>query len=130
MPLPVWYLEFKKEHGREPAPNEMRGDQRRILRECCVENLERARRGQERRIAWEEVLAKIEADPTTWHEIREELELFGYSRAFMEMLMREGPDALLKRVREAVEFLDGGAPEHWERVLRDVVGLEGVEAGT
>ena len=122
MPIPVWYLKFKKEHGREPVPSELTESQRRRLRECCVKNLENARA----RRARAEVVARLEADPSVWHEVRRELEPLGLSDQFMKLLMEEGPEALLERVSAFVG--QGGDEDHWKRVMREVVGVTEAEA--
>lgn len=41
MPLPIFLLEFLDKHGRNPRPDELTRNERRILLRCCVENIER-----------------------------------------------------------------------------------------
>lgn len=39
MPLPIFYLEFLEEHGRDPCPDEIPLPERLVFRECAEENL-------------------------------------------------------------------------------------------
>jgi hypothetical protein len=109
MPLPVFFLEFLDAHGRNPRPQEMTVHQRRAMRKCCQQNREAAKRV----VGYRQALERIEADPETLHEV---------ISALQKMLMREGAAAVTEQARLALAGSDGDV-EHWDRLLRDCVGL-------
>lgn len=41
MPMPIWIVKFWEEHGRDPRPDEIPLDVRRVLLGCVRENEER-----------------------------------------------------------------------------------------
>ncbi len=117
MPIPIFYLEFRKEHGRNPRPQEMTVDQRRSLRRCCMENLERDMKVVEAR----EELNKLVAEPEYWHKLLAELPEGEYRREVMRSFM-EDRDAFVARARKALES-QSADPDHWQALIRESVGL-------
>lgn len=117
MPLPVFYLDFREEHGRDPLPREMTVEQRRSLLECCKQNRDNAAVVAKYRLQ----LAEVDADPSRLHEMVAELDEPAHTY-LRKLLMSDGPDAVLARAREVLAGADGDA-EHWESLIRESVGL-------
>lgn len=151
MPLPIWYLSFKECHGREPEKDELTLDQKSSLFTCCMKNRSAAIRSSENKRESYEVLKSLERDPALWHKLRADLDLVdrqrleindnelgelseplrseipeGHSKSFMRMMLEHGTDQLLQKIKDHVdEYYASNEKEHWDRILREVVGIEG-----
>ncbi len=123
MPLPVFYLEFRKQHGRDPTPAELTLKQRRHLLKCCQANRARAESHKEIAAELERKIQELSGDPSAWHEALRELAEPERTQ-LLRLIMTEGPEAVLEFVRVRMSSLLDGSEGHWDQVIHDSVGLD------
>jgi len=123
MPLPIFYLEFQKHHGREPKPSEMTLQQRRALRECLIQNRNKAQRNRDFGIEeFREAFKNLPADdPNTWHEILKKIPKQERKNLLM-LIMRKTPKEVLRIAQQFFDNQDTDV-EYWEYIIRETVGL-------
>ena len=120
MPIPIFFIRFRKKHGRNPRPDELTLGQRRSLRNCCIQNRDRALQWA----AYMKIVNELEVNPKKWHDVLAETPEPTRSM-LLRQILEHGPEELVHRMRSVFGDVQVDVdPERWKRVLRESVALE------
>ncbi|MCH9637804.1 MAG: hypothetical protein K0U16_07670 [Gammaproteobacteria bacterium] len=132
MPLPLFYVLFHQNFGRDPRPDELSFTERDELMKDCIANLTEA---WKHRLA-KDVVAKLREspdDPDLWHELLRHVQ--GPIRSELQRLRMRDRSKFIDRLEITADFLDtfftDGDPDKWISVIcRSVLGIDTPNPGS
>lgn len=127
MPIPIFFIEFKQEHARNPLPHEMTVQERAALLECCLFNRNQCVKNAFLLLGLREIAEAVDKDPNAWFDLLES-EPNLERRAELENVIATKGIAFargeVQRQIEQLETLDCNWG-YWDKVMHESVGLRG-----